>query len=68
MFIINNAIGLLTPPVGTVLNVVCAVGNVSMDKVIRGVMPFLFAQLAVLALLIFVPEIVTIPAKFFYGR
>lgn len=68
MFIINNAIGLLTPPVGTVLNVVCAVGNVSMDKVIRGVMPFLLAQIAVLALLIFVPEIVTIPAKFFYGR
>ncbi len=68
MFIINNAIGLLTPPVGTVLNVVCAVGNVSMDRVIRGVMPFLLAQIAVLALLIFVPEIVTIPAKFFYGR
>lgn len=68
MFIINNAIGLLTPPVGTVLNVVCAVGNISMDKVIKGVMPFLLAQIAVLALLIFVPELVTIPAKFFYGR
>jgi tripartite ATP-independent transporter DctM subunit len=68
MFIINNAIGLLTPPVGTVLNVVCAVGNISMDKVIRGVMPFLLSQIAVLALLIFVPEIVTIPAKWFYGR
>lgn len=68
MFIVNNAIGLLTPPVGTVLNVVCAVGNVSMDRVIRGVMPFLLAQIAVLLLLIFVPELVTIPAKFFYGR
>lgn len=68
MFIINNAIGLLTPPVGTVLNVVCAVGNISMDRVIRGVMPFLLSQLAVLALLILVPEIVTIPAKWFYGR
>lgn len=68
MFIINNAIGLLTPPVGTVLNVVCAVGNVPMDKVIRGVMPFLLSQLAVLLLLILVPEIVTVPAKWFYGR
>ncbi len=68
MFIVNNAIGLLTPPVGTVLNVVCAVGNVSMDRVIKGVMPFLLAQLFVLALLIFVPELVTVPAKFFYGR
>jgi TRAP-type C4-dicarboxylate transport system permease large subunit len=68
MFIINNAIGLLTPPVGTVLNVVCAVGNVPMDRVIRGVMPFLLSQIAVLLLLILFPEIVTVPAKWFYGR
>ncbi|MBN8942779.1 MAG: TRAP transporter large permease subunit [Rhizobiales bacterium] len=68
LFIINNAIGLLTPPVGTVLNVVCAVGGVSMDRVVKGVMPFLIAQLLVLALLVAVPELVTVPAKFFYGR
>lgn len=68
LFIINNAIGLLTPPVGTVLNVVCAVGNISMDRVIRGVMPFLIAQLIVLALLIAFPVLVTGPARFIYGR
>lgn len=68
MFIINNAIGLLTPPVGTVLNVVCAVGRLSMDRVIKGVMPFLLAQFAVLLLLILVPEIVTVPARWLYGR
>ena len=68
LFIMNNAIGLLTPPVGTVLNVVCAVGRVPMDKVIRGVMPFLLAQVAVLALLTLFPDIVMVPAKWFYGR
>lgn len=68
LFIMNNAIGLLTPPVGTVLNVVCAVGGVPMDRVIRGVMPFLIAQLVVLALLILFPALVTEPARFFYGR
>jgi tripartite ATP-independent transporter DctM subunit len=68
LFIMNNAIGLLTPPVGTVLNVVCAVGRIPMDKVIRGVMPFLLAQVAVLVLLTLVPEIVLLPAKWFYGR
>jgi len=68
MFIINNAIGLLTPPVGTVLNVVCAVGRIPMDRVIRGVMPFLIAQVALLGLLILVPEIVTIPARWLSGR
>lgn len=68
MFIINNAIGLLTPPVGTVLNVVCAVGRVPMDRVVRGVMPFLLAQVALLGLLILVPEIITIPARWLSGR
>jgi len=33
LFIINNAIGLITPPVGTVLNAVAGVGKVSMDEV-----------------------------------
>jgi TRAP-type C4-dicarboxylate transport system permease large subunit len=61
LFIINNAIGLLTPPVGVVLNVVC------MDDLIRGVWPFLIAQLAVLFLLIFFPVLVTGPAKWFGG-
>jgi TRAP-type C4-dicarboxylate transport system permease large subunit len=64
----NNAIGLLTPPVGTVLNVVAAVGRISIDRVTVGVMPFLIAQIAVLFLLVFVPELVTVPAKFILGR
>lgn len=68
MFIINNAIGLLTPPVGVVLNVVCAVGNLSMDRVMRGVTPFLISQILVLILLILVPELVTVPAKLLYAR
>lgn len=68
LFIMNNAIGLLTPPVGTVLNVVCAIGNISMDRVIRGVMPFLIAQTLVMALLVIFPWLVTGPARFFYGR
>ena len=68
LFIINNAIGLLTPPVGTVLNVVCAVGGISMDKVVRGVLPFLWSQLIGLALLVLFPDIVMAPAKWLYGR
>ncbi len=61
LFVMNNAIGLLTPPVGTVLNVVCAVARVDMGQVMRGVMPFLIAQLVVLFLLVLVPELVTVP-------
>ncbi|MGX1787933.1 TRAP transporter large permease [Bosea sp. NPDC055332] len=61
LFIMNNAIGLVTPPVGTVLNVVCGVAKVPMTGVIKGVMPFMIAQTIVLALLVIFPQIVMWP-------
>jgi len=67
LFIINNAIGLITPPVGIVLNVVCGVARVSMSDVIRGVNPFLIAQSFVLFLLIFIPQLVMWPYRLFMG-
>ena len=63
MFIMNNAIGLITPPVGTVLNVVCGVAKISMDDAFKGVLPFLMAQLSVLFLLVLFPSIVTVPLQ-----
>jgi len=63
MFIMNNAIGLITPPVGTVLNVVCGVAKISMDDAFKGVLPFLMAQLFVLFLLVLFPSIVTVPLQ-----
>ncbi|MDW8444372.1 MAG: TRAP transporter large permease subunit [Acetobacteraceae bacterium] len=68
LFIINNAIGLITPPVGIVLNVVCGVARVPMDAVIRGVLPFLLAQLGVLGVLILLPQWVLAPLAFLRGR
>jgi TRAP-type C4-dicarboxylate transport system permease large subunit len=67
LFIVNNCIGLITPPVGTVLNVVCGVAKIKMDDIIKGVWPFMIAQLIVLFLLIFFPILVTGPAKWFSG-
>jgi tripartite ATP-independent transporter DctM subunit len=64
MFIMNNAIGLITPPVGTVLNVVCGVARISLDDAFKGVMPFFLAQLAVLFGLVLFPEVVLVPLKF----
>jgi TRAP-type C4-dicarboxylate transport system permease large subunit len=66
LFIINNAIGLITPPVGTVLNTVAGVGKVSMDVVTRGVMPFMLAQFAVMFLMVLFPQLVMVPARWFY--
>jgi tripartite ATP-independent transporter DctM subunit len=64
LFIMNNAIGLVTPPVGTVLNVVCGVAKVPMRGVIWGVMPFMIAQVTVLVLLVIFPQIVMWPLEF----
>ncbi len=61
MFVLNGAIGLITPPVGTVLNVVAGVGRMPLTQVIRGVNPFLIAYLVVLALLVAFPQLVTVP-------
>jgi len=65
LFIMNNAIGLITPPVGTVLNVVAGVGKMKMDEVTRGVVPFMLAQFAVMFLMVIFPWLVTGPAKWF---
>ena len=67
MFIMNNAIGLVTPPVGVVLNVVAGVGRMSMDTVTKGVMPFMIAQFIIMFLMVLFPWLVTGPAKLFYG-
>ena len=61
LFLMNNAIGLVTPPVGTVLNVVCGVARVPMSGVIRGVLPFMIAETFVMFLLVVFPQIVTLP-------
>ena len=66
LFIMNNAIGLVTPPVGTVLNVVAGVGKMRMDEVTRGVIPFMCAQFGVLFLLVLFPQIVLWPLKLFF--
>jgi tripartite ATP-independent transporter DctM subunit len=68
LFIMNNAIGLITPPVGTVLNVVSGVARITLDDAFKGVMPFLLAQLAVLFGLVLFPEIVLVPLKWLMAR
>jgi len=67
LFMINNAIGLITPPVGTVLSTVAGVGKVSMDDVTRGVWPFMVAQFSVMFLMVAFPALVTVPAKWLAG-
>ncbi|MFA4912796.1 MAG: TRAP transporter large permease subunit [Comamonadaceae bacterium] len=63
MFIMNNCIGLLTPPVGVVLNVVSGVAKVPLGKVVVGVTPFLLTYIVLLFLFVLFPELITVPMR-----
>jgi TRAP-type C4-dicarboxylate transport system permease large subunit len=68
LFILNNVIGLLTPPVGTVLNVAAGAGKISIGRLVKAIMPFLIVEIVLLFVLVFIPELVTVPAEFFSGE
>lgn len=65
--IINFMIGLITPPYGLVLFVLASLTGVPIQKIFRAVVPFFLALIALLALLILLPEIVLfLPQAFGY--
>ncbi len=61
VFVMSTAVGLLTPPVGVVLNVACGIGGVSMEQGSRGVAPFVLMQITLLLLLVAAPQLVLTP-------
>ena len=60
IMVVNLAIGLYTPPVGTTLFVSVAIEKVPMGRVVVRLAPFYAAALIVLALVSFVPQITTV--------
>ncbi|MFA9440819.1 TRAP transporter large permease [Uliginosibacterium sp. sgz301328] len=57
MMVFNLCIGLITPPVGTLLFVSCSIADIPFQRIIPRVLPMVFALIAALALVTFVPEI-----------
>ncbi len=57
MLILNLAIGLTTPPVGSALFVGCAVGRIRIEQVVKTMLPMWLVMIGVLMLITFVPEI-----------
>lgn len=50
LFILNCSIGLITPPVGNVLNVITGVSRLPFETCVRGVLPYLASMLGLLLL------------------
>ena len=67
IFVLNGAIGLITPPVGTVLNAACGACNITMDELFWKIIPFLAVEAGVMLLLIIFPELVLFPLKLLVG-
>ncbi|TVQ40303.1 MAG: TRAP transporter large permease [Geminicoccaceae bacterium] len=58
LFVLNLVIGMMTPPVGILLFVMCGISKISLISLIKQVWPFVLAQFSVLILCFFVPDIV----------
>ncbi|MFD0965650.1 TRAP transporter large permease [Seminibacterium arietis] len=61
MMVINLSIGLITPPVGTVLYVGSGIAKIGVTRLSKGILPFLIVYFAILFLLTLFPDIVIVP-------
>lgn len=59
ILMLNLGIGLLSPPIGSALNVGCALGEIKMEKMLKGMLPFYATMYAVLAVITYFPDIAT---------
>lgn len=65
IMVLNLSVGLCTPPVGSVLFIGCSVAGLSIDKVIKPLLPMFLAMVIVLLLVTYIPEIsLWLPGKF----
>jgi tripartite ATP-independent transporter DctM subunit len=67
MFVLNCSIGLITPPVGNVLNVITSVGNIKFEKAVAGVFPFAMAYVVILLMFVAFPQIIIWPMQWLAG-
>ena len=63
LFILNCSIGLITPPVGNVLNVITGVSHLPFETCVKGVLPYLATMLGLLLLLTIFPSLILAPLK-----
>ena len=57
IMVVNLALGMITPPFGVNLFAVCTVARISLDKIIRDLIPFVLVILACLMVITYVPWI-----------
>lgn len=68
IIVINMEIALLTPPVGLNLFIMASTTGAPVDRVARGVLPFIALLLVLLAMVTFIPKLSLFLPEMFYGR
>lgn len=66
IMVLNLTIGLITPPVGTILYLGCRVGGTTLERLVKGILPFLIMEIVVLLIFTLVPQIILWPLELFY--
>lgn len=67
LFVLNLGIGVITPPVGTVLYVVCGIGHIKFTDLVIKLIPFVFVETLMLFLLLFFPKLSLVPMNWLMG-
>jgi tripartite ATP-independent transporter DctM subunit len=63
LMVLNLGIGVITPPVGTVLYVVCGIGNIKLGELVSKMLPFVLIEIAILFLLVYFPQLSLTPLR-----
>ncbi len=67
LFVLNLGIGVITPPVGTVLYVVCGIGHIKFADLVIKLIPFVLVETIMLFLLLFFPKLSLVPMNWLMG-
>jgi tripartite ATP-independent transporter DctM subunit len=63
--VVNLCLGLLTPPMGVVLFVVCGIAKISLEEITKAIWPFMLAILIVLFLITYIPSLTLVIPRYF---
>jgi len=68
IMVVNLALGMITPPFGVNLFAACTVARISLDRMIRDLIPFVLVILACLMVITYVPWVSLALRDFVYPR
>lgn len=57
VMVLNLVIGLITPPLGVCLFIACSIAKITLEQIVRAILPFLIAAIAILFIVTYIPQL-----------